>query len=127
MGETLHLLFHSCPDGSYELRIKESWSGRTACANFVPPYTSKQLNTLQKKLNLLTSSDRELRVIGQRLFLALCGTDAQAQQQSNPTQPVQAVLHSVIQRTLKRRSTVALILNFGPGCETLVYPSGTFT
>ncbi len=63
MGETLNLLFRSRENGAYELQVKESWSGRIVCGSFVPPYTSKQLNTVLKKLNNLDSDYQELRCV----------------------------------------------------------------
>jgi tetratricopeptide (TPR) repeat protein len=124
MGETLNLLFEKREDGTYELRVKESWSGRTVSGNFVPPYTNKQLNSLLKKLNSLESAPHELREIGLRLFLALCGSEIPGSiRRESSEQSVQAVLRSVIQRTLKRRGTVALTFCFGTGCEEFVrYP-----
>jgi hypothetical protein len=82
---------------------------------------------LQKKLNTLTTRDHELRVIGQRLFQALCGADAtghvQEHEDTGHVPDVQSVLHSVVQRTLKRRGTVALTLGFDVGCDAFVrYP-----
>jgi tetratricopeptide (TPR) repeat protein len=121
MGETLSLLFRACEDGTYKVQVKESWSGRIVEGYFIPPYTNKQVNALQKRLNTFESSDNELRNIGFRLFSAVCGTDAQ--QLPLNVSSVQAVLQGVIQRTLKRRGTVALTLIFGPGCEEFVrYP-----
>jgi tetratricopeptide (TPR) repeat protein len=121
MGETLSLLFRVCEDGTYKVQVKESWSGRIVEGNFIPPYTSKQINALQKKLNTFESSDTELRNIGFRLFSAVCGSAAQ--QLPLNVSSVQAVLQNVILRTLKRRGTVALTLIFGPGCEEFVrYP-----
>jgi tetratricopeptide (TPR) repeat protein len=124
MGETLNLLFRSRENGTYELQVKENWSGRTVCGSFVPPYTSKQLNAVLKKLNNLDSSYQELREIGQRLFLALCGSETPGTNRPEASeQSVQAVLRSVIQRTLKRRGTVALTFCFSPGCDEFVrYP-----
>src|SRR6266581_4680585 len=124
MGETLNLLFEKREDGTYELQVKESWSGRTVNGNFVPPYTNKQLNALLKKLNNLGSTQHELRESGLRLFLALCGSEVPGSiRRESSEQSVQAVLRSVIQRTLKRRGTVALTLCFGTGCEEFVrYP-----
>ncbi len=124
MGETLNLLFRSRENGAYELQVKENWSGRTVCGSFVPPYTSKQLNAVLKKLNNLDSSYQELREIGQRLFLALCGAETPGTSRPESSeQSVQAVLRSVIQRTLKRRGTVALTFCFSPGCDEFVrYP-----
>ncbi|WP_161981869.1 CHAT domain-containing tetratricopeptide repeat protein [Dictyobacter alpinus] len=106
------------------MQIKESWSGHTVSGGFVPPYTSKQVNAVQKKLNTLESSDVELRDIGYRLFCAISGLEATQAKTSKPAEsPAQSVLKSVIQRTLKRRGTVALTLVFGPGCEEFVrYP-----
>ncbi|QBD82187.1 tetratricopeptide repeat protein [Ktedonosporobacter rubrisoli] len=124
MGETLNLLFRSREDGTFELCVKESWSGRTVSGSFVPPYTKKQLNALQKKLNKLESGYHELREIGHRLFLALCGAEMPgANRLEASEQSVQAVLRSVIQRTIRRRGTVALTFCFGPGCDEFVrYP-----
>ncbi len=67
MGETLNLMFRRCEDGTFELQAKESRSGRVVRGSFVPPYQSRQLNTLLKKLNTFESDDRELREIGQHL------------------------------------------------------------
>lgn len=123
MGETLHLLFHNREDGTFELRVKENWSGRTVSGTFVPPYTTKQLNTLHKRLNQVVDDD-VLREIGERLFLALCGSATPgASRRDLAEQSTQAVLRAVIQRTLHRRGTVALTFSFGPGCEEFVrYP-----
>lgn len=124
MGETLNLLFRSREDGTYELQVKENWSGRTVSGSFVPPYTHKQLNTLLKKLNNLESSYQDLHEIGHRLFLALCGSETPGTSRREDTeQSVQAMLRGVIQRTLKRRGTVALTFSFAPGCDQFVrYP-----
>lgn len=124
MGETLSLLFRMCEKGSYEVQLKESWSGHTVCGKFVPPYTPKQVSTLQKKLNTLQSSDAELRDVGYRLFCAICAIGpTQSLLMTPDTTSVQAVFQGVIQRTLKRRGTVALSLIFEPGCEEFVrYP-----
>ncbi|GAC1615089.1 MAG: hypothetical protein NVS4B11_01480 [Ktedonobacteraceae bacterium] len=124
MGETLTLLFRKHKEDAYEVQVRESWSGRTVIGSFVPPYTSKQINTLQKKLNNLKSDDQELRTIGQHLFSALCGTEnADTGHHEVSEQSVQAVLRSVIQRTLRRRGTVALTLCFEPECDAFVqYP-----
>lgn len=121
MGETLILLFRKRENATFELQVKESWSGRTVTGDFIPPYTTKQVNLLLKKLNSLDSNDQELREVGQRLFAALCG-------EGNPDATVcevsvRSVLRGVIQRTLKRRGTVALTFSFGPGCDEFVrYP-----
>src|SRR5579864_5333678 len=73
MSETLNLLFHSREDGTFELQVREGWSGRTVSSSFVPPYTPRQLNALRKRLNNVERSEEELRTIGQSLFSALCG------------------------------------------------------
>jgi tetratricopeptide (TPR) repeat protein len=124
MGETLSLLFRHREDGTFELELKEGWSGRTVIGRFLPPYTPRQMNALQKKLNGLDSSDNELREVGLRLFRALCGSETPTLDRPEPAeQSVQTVLRTVIQRTLKRRGTVALTFIFGPGCEEFVrYP-----
>ncbi|HKF37222.1 MAG TPA: hypothetical protein VKB35_10015, partial [Ktedonobacteraceae bacterium] len=75
MGETLNLLFCSREDGTYELQVKESWSGHAVSGSFVPPYTPRQLTALLRKLNTLEIDDEELHDIGHRLFLALCGSE----------------------------------------------------
>ncbi len=124
MGETLTLLFREHKERAYEVQVKESWSGRTVIGNFTPPYTGRQVSALQKKLNGLKSDDHELRVIGQRLFSALCGNeDSEVGQHEVSEQSVQSVLRSVIQRTLRRRGTVALTFCFEPECgEFVQYP-----
>ncbi len=124
MGETLTLLFRKHKEHAYEVQVRESWSGRTVIGNFTPPYTGKQVNALQKKLTGLKSDDQELRVIGQHLFSALCGNeDSSVGQHEVSEQSVQAVLRSVIQRTLRRRGTVALTFCFEPECgEFVQYP-----
>ncbi len=48
MGETLSLLFRHREDGSFELELKEGWSGRTVIGSFQPPYNPRQMNALQK-------------------------------------------------------------------------------
>ena len=73
MGETLNLLFCRCEDGTFELQAKESQSGHIVSGSFVPPYSSRQLNTLLKKLNTFGIDDRELREIGQHLYQSLLG------------------------------------------------------
>src|SRR5437867_3079651 len=75
MGETLNLLFRNLEDGTFELQARENWSGRTVSGSFVPPYTSRQLNALQKKLNKFNNNINDLHEIGYRLFLALCGSE----------------------------------------------------
>ena len=126
MGETLNILFAKREDGTYEVQVKESWSGRTVSGGFIPPYSGQKISALQKKLNNLGSSDRELCEIGYRLFSALCGAHPPGTNGREPVpveQPVQTVLRGVIQRTLKKRGTVALMLGFGPGCDEFVrYP-----
>src|SRR3989441_9351701 len=124
MGETLNLLFRSRADGTYELQVKENWSGRTVTGSFVPPFESGQLNKLHKKLNKLNSSSNDLREIGQRLFLALCGSSTPGTSRRELSeQSVQSLLRTVIQRTLRRRGTVALTFSFMPECNEFVrYP-----
>ncbi len=124
MGETLSLQFRACDGGLYEVQLKESWSGHTVCGKFVPPYTPRQVSTLQKKLNTLQSSDAELRDIGYRLFRAICDVGpVESPIISSEITSVQTVFQGIIQRTLKRRGTVALSLIFEPGCEEFVrYP-----
>ena len=124
MGETINLLFSSREDSTVELQVRESWSGRTVSGSFVPPYTSKQMNALQKRLNVVESDDHYLREIGHRLFLALCGSDTPgSSRRESSEQSVQAILRGVIQRTLRRRGTVALTFSFAPGCDEFVrYP-----
>ncbi len=127
MGETVNLLFRYRDDGTYELQVKEYWSGRVAQGNFLPPYNARQLNALQKKLNKLESSHQELREIGHRLFLALCGTEttetASVTRRDSSELSVPAMLRGIIQRTLRRRGTVALTFSFGPNCDELIrYP-----
>src|SRR5579863_6253759 len=117
MSETLNLLFQCREDGTFELQVREGWSGRTVSSSFVPPYTQRQLNALRKKLNNVERSEEELRTIGQRLFLALCcspsihrvtyppdrvATTTGTTRRDPSEQSVQAVLRSVIQRTLRR-------------------------
>ncbi len=126
MSETLNLLFHSREDGTFELQVREGWSGRIVSSSFVPPYTARQLNALRKKLNNVERSEEELRTVGQRLFSALCCSSsetASASRRDSSEQSVQALLRGVIQRTLRRRGTVALTFSFAPGCDELVsYP-----
>ena len=127
MGETLHLQFRSREDGTFELHVKESWSGHIVKGDFIPPYSARQLSAVLKKLNTLETDERELREIGQRLFRALCGTTVEAAgspgARDSSEHSVQALLRSVIQRTLRRRGTVALTLIFLPGCDEFIgYP-----
>ncbi|GCE03247.1 hypothetical protein KDAU_05760 [Dictyobacter aurantiacus] len=87
----------------------------------MPPYASRQISALQKKLNTLESSDAELRGIGYRLFCSICDIDPSQRQPLQPAESsVAFVLRNIIQRTLKRRGTVALTLIFAPGCEEFV-------
>src|SRR5689334_9667064 len=124
MGETLNVLFHAQGDGTYQLRVKESWSGRTVSGPFIPPYAARQLNALQKKLGAFNSHDSELRELGMQLFSALCGADTTNSQEKKLVDPgLQQMFHGVILRTLRRRGTVALMLEFGPGCDEFMrYP-----
>lgn len=130
MRETLNLQFRRRDDGSIELQVTESWSKHTVKGDFHPPYTAKQLNALRKRLAKLKSDERELREVGSRLFLALCGTSSTTTGGGTTTglresseHSVQAMLRSVIQRTLGRRGTVALTFIFSQGCDEFVeYP-----
>jgi tetratricopeptide (TPR) repeat protein len=124
MGETLHLLFKQRDDNTYELQVRENWSGHVARGSFVPLYSTKQLNALHKKLNSLESSEQKLKAVGQHLFQALCGSETMATLRNEfAEQSVQAMLRRVIQRTLRHRGTVALTFSFGPGCDEFVrYP-----
>ncbi len=124
MGETVKIVFYANENGGYSVRVKESWSGHTVSGRFIPPYLGRQLNALQKKLASLESRDQELREIGNRLFSALCGFDTTGPKWREPADlSVQENLRAVIQRTLKRRGTVALMLSFSPGCDEFVrYP-----
>jgi tetratricopeptide (TPR) repeat protein len=123
MGETLNLLFRSREQNTFEVQVRESWSGHTVTGSFVPPYNSKQLNALHKKLNN-GENNTDLRAIGYRLFLALCGAETPGiSRRELSEQSVQAMLRGVIQRTLRRRGTVAVTFSFGPGCDEFVrYP-----
>ena len=125
MGETLNLLFRSRENGTFEIQIKENWSGRVASGDFVPPYTKRQLDQLQKRLNNSSNQegrDQELQEVGQRLFRALCN-EQPAGPRDTEVLSVGTMLRGVIQRTLKRRGTVALTLSFGPGCDEFIrYP-----
>src|SRR5579864_4559238 len=110
MAETLTITFVACNDGTYEVRLKEGWAGKPVCGQFIPPYTNRQVGALQKKLNTLETPDHELRVIGQRLFQALCGADPRKRIHAHGASracglDVQSALRNVIQRTLKRRGT----------------------
>ena len=143
-AETLNLQFQRLEDGSFEIQVKDSWSGHVVRGDFFPPYDARQLRRLLKKLNTQKSSEHELVGIGHQLFLALCGASAAPVLSGAPVPPVpseqqgltptvnvrgsaehsvQAMLRSVIQRTLRRRSTVALTLLFSEDCEEFVgYP-----
>src|SRR6266436_3213785 len=124
MSETLNLLFQSRESDTFELRVRESWSGRTVISSFKPPYTIRQLTALRKRLNNAERSEERLRDVGNRLFLALCGSEtAGTNLRESSEQSVRAVLRGVIQRTLRRRGTVALTFSFAPDCDELVsYP-----
>ena len=124
MGETLNLLFCRCEDGSFELQAKESRSGRVVSGSFVPPYQSRQLNNLLKKLNTFESDDRELREIGQHLYQSLFGPATHGtDRRESSEQSIRAVLRGVIQGALGRRGSVALTLSFTPECHEFVrYP-----
>jgi tetratricopeptide (TPR) repeat protein len=124
MGETLNLLFRRCEDGAFELQAKDSQSGRVVSGSFDPPYQSRQLNTLLKKLNTFESDDRELREIGQHLYQSLFGAATLGtDRRESSEQTIKAVLRSVIQGALGRRGSVALTLSFMPECHEFVrYP-----
>ncbi|HCI82663.1 MAG TPA: hypothetical protein DHW02_23560 [Ktedonobacter sp.] len=134
MVETLNILFRrrnqnaNTTENAYEIQVRESWSGRTIRGTFVPPYEERQLQALRKKLSKLHSNqEQELRTIGHRLFLSLCGLPSEETANVHPhevaEQSVQAVLRGVIQRTLHRRGTIALTLSFEPDCHEFVqYP-----
>ena len=128
MGETLHLLFRRRENGAFELQVRENWSGRAVSGSFVPPYTGRQLNALHKKLNKFNNSIPDLRDIGYRLFLALCGSETPGTSRRELSeQSVQAMLRSVIQRTLRRRGTVALTFSFAPDCDLRAIPGNCST
>jgi tetratricopeptide (TPR) repeat protein len=124
MGETLNLLFRKCVDGTYELEAKESQSGRVISGSFIPPYQSRQLNTLLKRLNTFESDDRELREIGQHLYQSLFGPVTYGMDRHESSeQSIRSVLRGVIQGALRRRGSVALTLSFTPECHEFVrYP-----
>ena len=124
MGETLNLMFCRCEDGTFELQAKESQSGHVVSGSFVPPYSSRQLNTLLKKLNTFGIDDRELREIGQHLYQSLLGPATPgADRREFSEQGIRAVLRGVIQEALRRRGSVALTLSFTPECHEFVrYP-----
>ena len=134
MVETLNILFRKrvqdtkSAENAYEIQVRESWSGRTIRGTFIPPFEEKQLQTFRKKLaKQQINHEQELREVGHRLFLALCGVISEETTKTIPhevsEQSVQAVLRSVIQRTLRRRGTIALTLCFEPEClEFVQYP-----
>lgn len=124
MGETVNISFYARSDNSYEVQIRDSWSGYTTSGRFVPPYTPRQVNALQKKLENAESSDQKLKDIGQHLFAALCGLGPSTPINKKVSrESVQGVLQTVIQRTLTRRGTVAMSLIFGLGCDEFIrYP-----
>src|SRR6266571_8466044 len=124
MGETLNLLFRRCEDGTFELQATESRSGRVVSGSFVPPYQTRQLNTLLKKLNTFESDDRELREIGQHLYQSLIGAATHGtDRRESSEQTIKAVFRSIIQGALGRRGSVALTLSFMPECHEFVrYP-----
>ncbi len=124
MGETLNLLFRKCEDGTFEVQAQESQSERVIRGSFDPPFHSRQLNTLLKRLNTFESDDRELRDIGQLLYQSLFGTASYGtERRESSEQSIRAVLRSVIQKAVKRRGSVALTLSFTPECHEFVrYP-----
>lgn len=124
LGETLNFVFRRGGEGTFELEVRENWSGHSVKSNFIPPYNTRRLNGVLKRLNTLERDDHELRDVGYHLFVALCGPEApQVNRRESPGQSVRSILRGVIQRTLNRRGTVALTLSFAPGCEEFVrYP-----
>jgi hypothetical protein len=126
MGETFNLLFRKRANGTFEVQARDSWSGNAITGNFLPPFNSRQLNSLLKKLNKLESDNQELREIGLRLFLALGGTEPgepEENARSTAGLPVLGVLRNVISRILRRRGTVALTMTFAEGCDDFArYP-----
>jgi tetratricopeptide (TPR) repeat protein len=123
-GETLNILFSKGEKGTYELQIKDSWSGHVEKSQFVPPYPPKQLDVLLRKINILEIDGEELREIGHRLFLALGGSETtRTTHTEQPSSLIQAILRGSIQRTLRDYGTIALTLSFAPDCEELMrYP-----
>lgn len=123
-GETLNVLFSKGEKGVYGLQVRDSWSEHVEKGKFVPPYSHQQLDELLRRINILESDDEELREIGHRLFLALCGYETpRTTHREQPGSLIQAMLRDSIQRTLRRHGTTALTLSFAPGCEELVrYP-----
>src|SRR5690242_11116279 len=75
-AETLNLQFYRREDGSFEIQVKDSWSGHIARGDFVRPYSPRQLRALLNRLNTQEISEHNLIEIGHRLFLALCGAYA---------------------------------------------------
>jgi tetratricopeptide (TPR) repeat protein len=124
MGETLNLLFRKCDDGTFEIQAKESRSGHVIRGSFVPLYSTRQLNTLLKRLNTFESDDRELREIGQLLYQSLFGTATSVTDRREAAeQSIRAVLRGVIKGALNQRRSVALTLSFTPECHEFVrYP-----
>lgn len=123
-GDTLNIRFLNRENGTYELQVRDSWSEHVVKNNFIPPYSTQQLDALLRKINILESDDEELHEIGYRLFLALCGSEmSRATHDEHSASSIQAILRASIQRTLRRHGTIALTLSFAPGCEELLrYP-----
>ncbi|WP_376793806.1 tetratricopeptide repeat protein [Thermogemmatispora sp.] len=131
MGETLNILFRLRAEGGFAVEVRDSWSGKSVSGDFVPPFTPRSLTTLLKRLDRQEIDGQGQRAIGERLFAALCGKQpgaiARAGLRLNGLleqgDSVGGLLHTVIQRALRRRGTVALTLSFTPGCDEFIpYP-----
>jgi tetratricopeptide (TPR) repeat protein len=131
MGETLNVLFRTRAEGGFSVEVRDSWSGKSVSGDFVPPFTPRSLTTLLKRLDRQEMDGQGQREIGERLFAALCGRQPGTSGRANArpagareqAEAVDGLLHTVIQRTLRRRGTVALTLSFTPGCDEFIpYP-----
>ncbi|WP_069805861.1 tetratricopeptide repeat protein [Thermogemmatispora onikobensis] len=131
MGETLNILFRTRAEGGFSVEVRDSWSGKSVSGDFVPPFTSRSLTMLRKRLDRQGIDGQGQREIGERLFAALCGKQPGRSGRASAlpagvrerAESVGGLLQSVIQRTLRRRGTVALTLSFAPGCDEFIpYP-----
>ncbi|WP_052889744.1 tetratricopeptide repeat protein [Thermogemmatispora carboxidivorans] len=131
MGETLNILFRTRTEGGFCVEVRDNWSGKSVEGDFVPPFTSRSLTMLLKRLDRQEIDGQGQREIGERLFAALCGwlpgrsgrASALPAGARERAEYVGGLLQSVIQRTLRRRGTVALTLSFAPGCDEFIpYP-----
>ncbi|MBX5450732.1 tetratricopeptide repeat protein [Thermogemmatispora sp.] len=131
MGETLNILFRTRAEGGFAVEVRDSWSGKSVSGDFIPPFTPRSLTALLKRLDRQEIDGQGQREIGERLFAALCGKHPGASGRAGAglngaheqSESVGGLLHSVIQRTLRRRGTVALTLSFTPGCDEFIpYP-----